>query len=196
MFLKLVLTGTAFAVLALAQRGGGGGDMGGDSSGGGGAAGGMSGATGGGGGMGARAQKPTKAEQMADRLKLNKDQKSEYQTILESAVKDADPVVQQLTQARIVLANALLMEKSPAEREQAVKAFADAQFVMTGVEVRTFQKIVGLLKPNQAAKAPEAFDLMADIFVPHSTGGGRGGGGRGGGGRGGGGGGMGSSGGR
>ena len=50
----------------------------------------------------------------------------------------------------------------------------DSQFQMTGVEVKTFQRIVAILKPNQVAKAPEAFDLMAEIFVPQGGGGGGG----------------------
>jgi len=54
---------------------------------------------------------------------------------------------------------------------------------MTGLEVKAFQKIYALLKPNQTARAPEAFDLMAGILDPATVGRGMGGGGRGRGGR-------------
>jgi len=70
------------------------------------------------------------------------------------------------------LANAMLNGKTDAETAPITQALAEAQFQMTGVEVKAFQRIVGLLRPNQVAKAPEAFDIMADIFLPQ--GGGRG----------------------
>jgi hypothetical protein len=142
---------------------GGGGGMGG-------------GGMGAGGGMPTRMPKPTKAEEMATRLKLNKDQLTEFQTILQTALKESAPVVQQLGQARNVLATAMIAGKSQAELEEASKALLAAQLQMTGVEVQTFQKVFAILKPNQTAKAPEAFDLMAGIFEPQSN---RGGGGRG-----------------
>ena len=85
-------------------------------------------------------------------------------------------MVQQLVQARNVLATALIAGKSQADLDEITKTVVAAQLQMTGVEVSAFQKIFALLKPNQTAKAPEAFDLMAGIFEPQS---GRGGGGRG-----------------
>jgi hypothetical protein len=69
--------------------------------------------------------------------------------------------------------------KTDAELEPLAKAMSEAQFQMTGVEVMAFKRIVALLKPNQVAKAPEAFELMADIFMPQGAGGSGGGRGRG-----------------
>lgn len=179
MFWKAIFTGFALASLALAQgggmggMGGGGGDMGGGGGGG--------GDMGGGGGAPsgapmARQQKQTKAEMMISRLKLNKDQTSEFVSILQSTAKDASPVIQEVAQSRDRLVNAMLNGKSEADLAPLRKALSEAQFQMTGVEVKAFQRIVGLLKPNQVAKAPEAFELMADIFmpVPNTGGGGRG----------------------
>jgi hypothetical protein len=169
MFLKVLFPALATAALAMAQ---GRGDMG----------------TSGGGrdqrggsdsGMGStvvRPQKETKADQMANRLKLSKDQKAEFLTILESTAKEAAPMMQDVMHSRNMLANALISGKGDAEIAAAVKAMNDAQFQMTGVEVMAFKRIVALLKPNQAAKAPEAFDLMGDIFLPRGGGGGGAGG--------------------
>jgi len=168
------------AALAMAQGGGmgqgGGGVAGADSSGmgGGGGRGSMGGSEGGGAPMGMRPQKETKADQMINRLKLNKDQKSEFVTILESTAKDAAPVIQQLIKSKDALVNAIANGKSDAEIEPLAKALSESQFQMTGVEVMAFKRVVGLLKPNQVAKAPEAFELMADIFLPTVVGGGRG----------------------
>ena len=173
MFAKVVLTGFAVAALALAQGGmgsGGGADTGGGGGGmgrGGGNSG-MGGDMGGGmgGGGGARVQKETKADLIVNRLKLSGDQKSEFTTILESTAKDAGPMIQQLLRARQDIANALIKGKSDADLAPLNQALSDAQFQMTGVEVETFQRLVALLKPNQVAKAPEAFDMMSDIFIP------------------------------
>jgi hypothetical protein len=172
MFAKVLLTGFAVAALAAAQGMGGGGQsaggMGGGGGRGGGAGGDMGGGMGGGGGS-PRVQKETKADQIVNRLKLSSDQKSEFNTILESTQKDAASVIQQLLKSRQDLANAMLNGKSDADLAPLNQALSDAQFQMTGVEVKAFQRVVALLKPNQTAKAPEAFDLMADIFLPQPT---------------------------
>jgi len=118
--------------------------------------------------------KETKGDQIVNRLKLTSDQKAEVNSLLESTLKDAAPIIKQVLKSRQDLANALLNGKSEAEVAPLNQALSDAEFQMTGVEVKAFQKIVGLLKPNQMSKAPEAFDLMAGIFLPQ--GGGRGGG--------------------
>jgi hypothetical protein len=115
---------------------------------------------------GMRYQKETKADMIANRLKMSTDQKLEFNTIMQATLKDAASVIQQLLKSRQDLANALLQGKSDADLAAVNQALSDAQFQMTGVEVRTFQRVVALLKPNQAAKAPEAFELMADIFLP------------------------------
>jgi hypothetical protein len=185
MFAKIVLTGLAVAALAIAQGGmGGGGGMGGDTGGmgGGGGRGGSGGGmdNGMGGGVTPRAQKESNRDMMVSRLKLNKDQKSEFETILDSTQKDAESIIQQVLQSRTNLANAMVNNKSEADLAPLKQALADAQFQMTGVEVKAFQRIVALLKPNQVAKAPEAFDLMAEIFLPQPGAGGGGGRGRGG----------------
>ena len=125
----------------------------------------------GGGNMGrASYHKESKAEQVANRLKLSSYQKTEYNSILQTTWKDAAPIVQQVLKSHQDLANAMLNGKSEAEVAPLNQALSDAEFQMTGVEVKTFQKIIALLKPNQLSKAPEAFDLMAGIFLPQGAG--------------------------
>ena len=36
---------------------------------------------------------------------------------------------------------------------------------MTSIEAEAFGKLYALLKPNQQAKAPQAFELMAGMFA-------------------------------
>lgn len=170
MFLKVLLTAAAVSTLALAQGGGQGG-MGG----------------GGGGGRGeqgagavpmgnTRAQKETKGEQIASKLKLSKDQKTEFESTMEAAYQEAGPVRTQLAKSRADLANAVLAGKLADEIAQFTKAYTSAEAQMTGLEVKAFQKVYATLKPNQTSRAPEAFDLMAGILDPAAAGGGRGGG--------------------
>jgi hypothetical protein len=162
MFAKVVLTGIAVAALALAQGPGGGG---GGGAGGGGRGGGMGDPGMSGGGVRASYHKESQADQIANRLKLTSDQKSEVNSLFEATTRDAAPIVQQVLKCRQDLANALLKGKSEAEIAPLNQALSDAVFQMTGVEVKAFQKVIALLKPNQMSKAPEAFDLMTDIFV-------------------------------
>ena len=172
MLAKVLFTGVAVAALAAAQGGGGGGmGSGGGMGGGGGRNGGMGGDMGGsemGGNRngGGRQQKESKGDQIISRLKLNNDQRSEFITLMQSTQKDASTIIQTLLKSRQDLANAMIQGKSDTEIAPFTQAMNDAQFQMTGVEVKAFQKIVGLLKPNQVSKAPEAFDLMTDIFLP------------------------------
>ena len=184
MFLKVLLTAAAVTTLALAQAGGG--DPGG----------GMGGMGGGSGGRGeqnagmtptgnTRVQKESKADQIVGKLKLSKDQKTEFESILEVAYQEAAGPRDLLAKGRPALVNAILAGQSADDIAKITQAFTTAEVQMTGMEVKAFQKIYALLKPNQTAHAPEAFDLMAGILDPAAGGRGRGGmgGGRGRGGR-------------
>jgi len=178
MFLKVLVTAAAVTTLALAQ---GGGDMGGMSGGGGGSRGGGAGSEMNGmSGMGStRPQKESKADQIAGKLKLSKDQKTEFESILEVSYQDAAQVRGQLAQQRAELANATLTGQSADQIAQISKAYTTVEAQMTGLEVKAFQKIYALLKPNQTAHAPEAFDPMAGTLDPAAGGRGMGGMGRG-----------------
>jgi hypothetical protein len=169
MFIKLLLTAMLATTLAFAQRGGG---MGGDDTGG----------TGGGrgGGMGddaggmPRAQRQTPFDIFADRLKLNKDQKAEAQTVLVDAMKESAPLRQQLAQARAAIANAILGGKSEDEQKKIMDGYTSVVAQETGIETKAFAKVYAMLKPNQQGKAAAAFELMAGIFnAPAGGGGGR-----------------------
>jgi Spy/CpxP family protein refolding chaperone len=153
MFARLLITAAVFSTMALAQRGGGGG---------GGGMGGQGGGMGGG-GM-SRSQRPSKFDQIADKLKLSKDQKDQAQTIVDAGREEATPLRDTLAKARLGIADALINAKGDDEVKKAQDAYADEVAKMTGVEAKTFAKIYALLKPNQQSKAGLAWDLMADIF--------------------------------
>jgi hypothetical protein len=168
--------------LALAQAGGG--DPGG----------GMGGMGGGSGGRGeqnagmtptgnTRVQRESKADQIVGKLKLSKDQKTEFESILQVSFQDAAQVRDLLSKGRSALANAILAGQSADDIAKITQAYTAVEAQMTGLEVKAFQKVYALLKPNQTAHAPEAFELMAGILDPAAGGRGMGGMGRGRGGR-------------
>jgi Spy/CpxP family protein refolding chaperone len=162
MILRVVLAGLLVSGLVLAQSKGGGGGGGG-----------QSGMPRGG------IQKETNAQQIGNRLKLSKEQGAQVEEIFSSIMKENVAIIQAAQKSRTNLATALVNGKKGADLEPFVNAMNEAQFQMTGVEVQAFRKILEILKPNQTAKAPEAFELMADLFIPQQPAG-RGGMGRGG----------------
>jgi len=172
MFTRLLLTAMMATTLAFAQGGGG---MGGDDTGGmGGGAGGR-----GGGGMGdepgamPRMQRQAPFDVFADRLKLNKDQKTEALTVLSDALKESAPLRQQLMQAKLDIAKAMLGGASADDLKKTMDTYATVAAQVTGMETKAFAKVCATLKPNQQGKAGVAFESMAGIFNAPAGGGGR-----------------------
>jgi hypothetical protein len=176
MLVRFLLTAVLAAGFAFAQGGGDEGGMGGGGRGG--------GSRGGGGGdMGAGApmqtRRQTKGEMLFDKLKLNKEQKEEAVTILSAAMEKAAPVRDQINKGRMVIANAITGKASEEDIKNLLGQFTAINAKMTGIEAEAFGKLYALLKPNQQAKAPQAFELMAGMFAGGGMPGGGGGGGRG-----------------
>ena len=121
-----------------------------------------------------RVQPRTPVQQIADRLKLDaKTQVPVVEQIFSEAMKEAAPVGQQMLQLRQQIVNLELAKKAP-EMKAAVDAYAAAAEKMTAIEVRAFAKVYATLKPNQHSNASQAFAMMAGIFQPSMSGGGRG----------------------
>ena len=168
MFIKLLLAAMLATTMAFAQGGGG---MGDDT-------GGMGGRGGGGmrddtGGM-PRIERQTPFDIFAERLKLNKDQKAEAQTVLVDAMKESAPLRQQLARSKAAIANAILGGKSEDDLKKIMDAYTSVAAQETGIETKAFAKVYAMLKPNQQGKAAAAFELMAGIFnAPAGGAGGR-----------------------
>jgi ribosomal protein S9 len=156
--------------------GGGGMGRGGGGRGGGGMGGDMSGM---GGGNMPRAQRQSKADMLADKLKLKNEQKSEVEKILMNANEKAGAIRGQLGQQRAAIAQAMLSKASEQDLKKMFADYAAVSAQMTGLESDAFAKIYAMLKPNQQAKAAQAFELMAGMFLGNAGGGGGMGGGRG-----------------
>ena len=168
MFLRLLLTAVIATTLASAQRGGGGR----------------------GGGMGEGGDTPrmmpqrqSKANQFAEKLKLNKEQQEEANTALMAAVQELAPVRGEMDKSRVAIAGALIDGKSPEELKKFMDDYAAAAAQATSIEVKAFSKVFASLKPNQQAKAGQAYELLAEALDSLGGGGAGGRGGRGGRGR-------------
>lgn len=118
----------------------------------------------------------TLVEQLHNALKLDgKTQGPAVDEILIAAAKEAMAVAQDMLVVRQALVNANL-HNSPDEARALIANYAADEQKMAAIEAGAFAKIYALLKPNQQAKAPEAFGIMAGIFLPRQSTTARGGG--------------------
>src|ERR1017187_7614513 len=107
MLKRLLVAGLLCASVGLAQGKGGGKNSGGD--------------------MGPTMVGPqvaTKFDSIATTLSLNKDQKKAVKTILDDGAKEAAPLRDQLSKARVAIADAIQAKKSDDEIAQGVNAYA------------------------------------------------------------------------
>jgi hypothetical protein len=167
MIVRLLLAASVAAMLAFTQPqiGGGGGDEMSGMGGGGGRGNGRNGRNGG--DMApnlAPRRQQSKSEQIADKLKLNKDQKDEFEKILSAGREEARPVQETLMKMRAQLASAMVEGVSDADMKKAMDEYTSAAAQMTAIEAKAYGKLYTTLKPNQQGKAAQAFELMAGIF--------------------------------
>jgi 2-hydroxychromene-2-carboxylate isomerase len=121
-----------------------------------------------------RIERQTPFDIFADRLKLNKDQKTEAQTALADALKESAALRQQLTQTKLEMAKAMLGGASADDLKKTMDTYASVAAQVTGIETKAFAKVCATLKPNQQGKAASAFELMAGMFnAPAGGAGGR-----------------------
>ena len=106
----------------------------------------------------------SKAEQIVEKLKLNKEQKEEFDKIVNAGREEAKPVQEAMIKLRGQLARATVAGAGDAEMKKAMDDYAAAAAQMTGIEAKAYGKLYALLKPNQQSKGPQAFELMAGLF--------------------------------
>jgi hypothetical protein len=159
MLWRIAFTLMMASALACAQEEGGGGGIGSSRM----DRGGGRGGEGGGGGGGMRAPRQTPFDVFADKLKLNKDQKTEARSILADASKEVTGTLQQLQQARHDLAG-VYINGADDHADQILKQFVPLTAQLAGIETNAFARICKLLKPNQRKNAPQAFELLAEMF--------------------------------
>ena len=157
MFARLLLALVLAVGLASAQGGQkGGGDMGGmGGSGMGGDAGGM------GGGM-PRAPRQTRADIIADKLHLNKDQKEQASKIFAAAQEEATPLNEQVRTGRNAITTAILQGTSGDDLNKLMAQFTDLMAQKTAIEAKAYGKLYAILDAKQQAKAAPVFAEQMD----------------------------------
>lgn len=152
MVLRLLLTALLAAGLASAQRGGGGGGSKG----------------GGGGDMGMpRAQRQSRLDMMAEKLKLSKEQRDEISKIFDNAQEKAAPLNEQVRNGRSKVTEVLVSGKNSGEEwDSLMKAFTAVLAQQEAVETEAYQKMYASLDDKQKPKAAGVFEeLMAGMFA-------------------------------
>jgi len=145
---RIVMVGLVGAVLMFAQRGGGGG---------------------GGGGRGGGMVPPgsfgpiNKLDRISDMLKLSKDQKKDLKQIFDDAQKEAVPVHEQISKARLAVGEAVAAGKQD-DVAKAVDAEATLEAQMTVLELKAFSKFATTLEPDQQQRAGALFQMMRGMF--------------------------------
>jgi hypothetical protein len=167
MLQKLMLAGMLAAAMAYAQGGMGGQMDGVGRPGRNGQNGGMDGMEG---GM-PRMQRQSRTDQIADKLKLNKEQKEQMLTIFSAAREKATPVAAQLFKQRAEIATAMINGQAGDEVQKLLADHSALTAQLTGMEAEAFGKIYAMLKPNQQKNASQAFELIAGGFTPTGRGG-------------------------
>ncbi len=114
-----------------------------------------------------RAQRVARFETIADKLKLNKEQKEEASNIFDAAQEAAAPLNEQIANGRNQITGAIIQGQNSGEGFN--KLLSDYTGVLTQmavVEATAYGKLYAILKPNQQAKAEQVFDeQMAGLFA-------------------------------
>jgi hypothetical protein len=168
MFARLLLASALAVGLASAQGGQKGGGMGG------GDMGGMGGDTTGGMSGGMRAPRQTRADIVADKLHLNKDQKEQASKIFAAAQEEAAPLNEQVRNGRSAITTAILQGTSGDDLNKMLAQFTDLMAQKAAVEAKAYGKLYAILDAKQQAKAAPVFAEQMDGMF---DGGGRGRGG-------------------
>jgi Spy/CpxP family protein refolding chaperone len=140
---------------------------------------------GGGGGMGGespamRPQRLNKLDTIAEKLKLNKDQKDAASKIFDAAQQEAAPLRDQFDQGRKAITGALIAGKTD-DVNKMMEQYSELLAQQAMVEAKAYSKLYALLEPKQQAKAPQVYATeMAGMFSGRNWRGGGGGGGFGG----------------
>ncbi len=114
---------------------------------------------------------PSKFDTISNALNLNKDQKKAVKTMLDDAAKEATPLRDQMSKARIAIADAIQAKKSDGEITQSVNAYAALSTRMSTLEINSFAKIYAGLDETQKANKNGigvVFSMMKNLFATKS----------------------------
>jgi hypothetical protein len=103
-------------------------------------------------------------DRIADMLKLNKDQKKDLKSTFDDAQKEATPVHDQMTKARLEIGEAITGGKSQDDIAKACAAESQLEAQMAGIELRAFTKVALALDADQKQRAAMLYQMMRGMF--------------------------------
>jgi hypothetical protein len=150
MIRRILLRALLSATLIYAQRGGGGGrgsrNSGSDVP------------------MGSFSQ--SRLDRVAAALSLNKDQKKDLKTAFDDAQKEAMPLHDQLSKARLAVGEAVAGGKSQDDIAKAGAAVGQLEAQMAEIEIKAFLKVLDSLENDQKQRAVQMlFPMMRGLFA-------------------------------
>jgi len=104
--------------------------------------------------------RPEPLDQLANMLKLNRDQKRDAKTILDETQKEVMPLRDSMAKSREQIGAAIEAGKSQAEIDQAVKSYADVEAQVSGAEAKAFSKIFAGLDADQKANPQQLVNSL------------------------------------
>jgi|SRR5579871_894630 len=104
-------------------------------------------------------------ERMATKLNLNDAQRSQAKSIFQSARESAQPIAQQLQQARVALRGAVKAGKSDAEIDQLAANAGQLSGQLTAVRTKAFAKFYAMLTPEQRTTADQLGGHFHGMFM-------------------------------
>ena len=110
----------------------------------------------------------SKVDTIGSALNLNKEQKKAVKTLLDDAAKEATPFRDQLSKARIAIADAIQAKKSGDEITQAVNTYAALATQMRALEINIFARIYAGLDETQKTNKTgvnTVFAMMKNLFA-------------------------------
>jgi hypothetical protein len=112
-------------------------------------------------------QRPETLDQLAQLLKLNKDQKKDLRGVMDETQKEVTPLRDSMAKSREQIAAAIEAGKTQDEVDQAVKSFSALEAQVSTVEAKAFSKIFAGLDADQKANSQglvSTLNLMHEVF--------------------------------
>jgi Spy/CpxP family protein refolding chaperone len=108
----------------------------------------------------------SRLDRIATQLNLNKDQKKDLKTVFDDAQKEAMPLHDQLSKARLAVGEAVAAGKSPDDVAKACAAVADLDVQMTTIELNALSKAVVILSDEQKQRGAQMlFGMTRGLFA-------------------------------
>ena len=107
---------------------------------------------------------PSRLERISDLLKLNKDQKKDLKAAFDDAQKEAMPLHDQMSKARLAIGEAVAGGKSQDDIAKACAAAAQLDTQMAEIELRAFAKVFTELDKDQQQKVGPLYQMMKGLF--------------------------------